>query len=260
MRSSIRWNWIVFYVGLCYLCCYSLPSCITLVQWDIQRLFVLSPSPQTTGRSLLRSGEAFKSNRVRADELYSQSLYHRWEVWSSSHHALLVVPRTWLVYALILLFMRISRLIHRRILCSWRERCTNKWNELFRPRLLSPFLWWNSSCFFEWTSLLQIPLDCRRTKLMANMDTQPIMKRSIKPKTQYSPSEPTVTALYHLVKYDDTRTIVIVANSSVKKRMNNGALMLNDGRTAKLIMSGESLIINELIITGCLYNCRFAII
>lgn len=92
------------------------------------------------------------------------------------------------------------------------------------------------------------------------MDTQPSMKRSIKPKTQYSPSEPTVTALYHLVKYDDTRTIVIVANSSVKKRMNNGALMLNDGRTAKLIMSGESLIINQLIITGCLYNCRFAII
>jgi len=68
---------------------------------------------------------------------------------------------------------------------------------------------------------------------MSSKSTQIIKKRSIKPKTQYSPSNPTTaTTMYHLITYGDTGRIVIVGNSSVKRLANDGIVTLNDGNTA----------------------------
>ena len=78
---------------------------------------------------------------------------------------------------------------------------------------------------------------------MTSMNTQSTDKRSIKPKKQYSPSDPSTTALYHLIRYDDNRTMMIVANSSVKKSMTDGTLILNDNRVAKRIISGRNILI-----------------
>ncbi|CAF4264580.1 unnamed protein product [Rotaria sordida] len=73
---------------------------------------------------------------------------------------------------------------------------------------------------------------------MASTATQIITKRSTKPKAQYSPSSPTVTAKYHLVIYNDTKSILVVGNSSAKRIANDGIMKLNDGRIAKLIIPG----------------------
>ena len=74
---------------------------------------------------------------------------------------------------------------------------------------------------------------------MASARTQFTQRRSIKQKTQYSPSNPCTTALYHLIKYDDTDTIVIVASSSIKQHKSDGTMVLNDNRTAKSMGSGD---------------------
>ena len=75
---------------------------------------------------------------------------------------------------------------------------------------------------------------------MTSTDTQSIKKRSIKPKTQYSPSNPTAATTCHLILYHDTKTMMIVGNSSVKRQMDDDTVVLNDGRKAKLIVSGNS--------------------
>lgn len=56
----------------------------------------------------------------------------------------------------------------------------------------------------------------------------------IKPKAQYSSSSPMLTTMYHLAIYDGTENMRIVENSSVKRLLNDGVVMLNDDRTAKL--------------------------
>lgn len=78
---------------------------------------------------------------------------------------------------------------------------------------------------------------------MTSKKTQILNKRSIKPKTQYSPSNPTTATTYHLILYPDTNNMMIVGNSSIKRQLNNGNIMLNDGQIVKLITSGNSFLI-----------------
>ena len=112
---------------------------------------------------------------------------------------------------------------------------------------------WTDYTFLNECSLFRSP--SAFVQLMASTDTQSTIKRSIKPKTQYSPSEPSIIALYHLINNDDTRTMMIVANSSVKKITNDGAVVLNDNRTAKLIMSGENLRVRQNDEHGLTESC-----
>lgn len=136
--------------------------------------------------------------------------------------------------------------INHRLSCPLLTKCcTDKWNSLFLSRPLAFFIRLNWLYILEWMFSFQIPTNIRSTELMTSTDTQSVIKRSIKPKTQYSPSEPSAIALYHLINNDDTRTMVIVANSSVKKITNGGAVVLNDNRTAKLIMSGENFRVRQ---------------
>lgn len=65
-----------------------------------------------------------------------------------------------------------------------------------------------------------------------------LLKRSVKPKKQYSPSNPQTTAKYHLAIDHDTGNMIIVANSSVKRFADDGTITLNDGRTIEIIVSG----------------------
>jgi hypothetical protein len=74
---------------------------------------------------------------------------------------------------------------------------------------------------------------------MASSAIQIMTKRSIKPKAQYSPSNIPTSTKYHLIIYDDTEHMMIVGNSSVKRLENDGTMVLNNGRTAKLIVSGK---------------------
>jgi len=74
---------------------------------------------------------------------------------------------------------------------------------------------------------------------MASKATQLMAKRSIKPKEQYSPSNIPTSTKYHLIIYDDSEHMMIVGNSSVKRLENDGTMVLNNGRTAKLITSGN---------------------
>jgi hypothetical protein len=64
-------------------------------------------------------------------------------------------------------------------------------------------------------------------------------KRSIKPKTIFSPSNPAEASTYHLIIYSDTNAMTIVGHSSVKRLENNGIMMLNNGRQGQLIISGN---------------------
>ncbi|CAF3224831.1 unnamed protein product [Rotaria socialis] len=73
---------------------------------------------------------------------------------------------------------------------------------------------------------------------MSGKITQIITKRSIKPKAQYSPSNPTTTTKHHLIIFDGTGNMMIVGNSSVKRLERDGTVKLNNGTTAKLIVSG----------------------
>lgn len=73
---------------------------------------------------------------------------------------------------------------------------------------------------------------------MANTLIQSKNKRPVKPRTQYSPSDPPTTAVYHLVKYNDTDTITIVGSSSVKQQVDKATIILSSNRTAKLLYSG----------------------
>ncbi|CAF3738904.1 unnamed protein product [Rotaria socialis] len=73
---------------------------------------------------------------------------------------------------------------------------------------------------------------------MSGKITQIITKRSIKPKAQYSPSNPTATTKHHLIIFDGTGNMMIVGNSSVKRLERDGTVKLNNGTTAKLIVSG----------------------
>lgn len=81
---------------------------------------------------------------------------------------------------------------------------------------------------------------------MDNNDSQMIKKRPKKPKTQYSPSNPTITKTYHLVLYSDTKKMMIIGHSSVKRFINDNKVMLNDGNTAKIIVSGIILIVHSM--------------
>lgn len=83
---------------------------------------------------------------------------------------------------------------------------------------------------------------------MTSKITQIVKKQSIKPKEQYSPSNPTTTPVYHLVAYADTGHMMIVGNSSVKRLLGESTLLLNDGRTGKIIFSGYFflLLFNEI--------------
>ncbi len=74
---------------------------------------------------------------------------------------------------------------------------------------------------------------------MASKTIQILTKRSKKPTTQYSPSNPPPTTKYHLVIYEDTENMMIVGNSSVKRFADDGTMVLSNGRTAKLIVSGD---------------------
>ena len=74
---------------------------------------------------------------------------------------------------------------------------------------------------------------------MASSITQQLTKRLVKQKEQFSPSNPPGTAKYHLIVYDDNGLMMIVGNSSVKRFGNDGLLIMNGGRTAKLIISGN---------------------
>ena len=65
-------------------------------------------------------------------------------------------------------------------------------------------------------------------------------KRTSKPKTQFSPSDPTLTTTHHLIISPGTGNMSIVGHSSVKKFENEGRLLLNDGRRVKLIISGDN--------------------
>ncbi|CAF1026745.1 unnamed protein product [Didymodactylos carnosus] len=77
------------------------------------------------------------------------------------------------------------------------------------------------------------------TFTMANKSTQQSSKgRSIKPKPTYSPSDPITSTKQYLINYDDTRSYSIAGNSGIKRITNDGKVVLNNGRTAKLIMSG----------------------
>ncbi|UJR17709.1 hypothetical protein I4U23_004607 [Adineta vaga] len=73
---------------------------------------------------------------------------------------------------------------------------------------------------------------------MASSITQQVTKRLAKPKEQFSPSNPPGTTKYHLIVYDDNGLMMIVGNSSVKRFENDGSVLMNGGRTAKLITSG----------------------
>ncbi|CAF4374659.1 unnamed protein product [Rotaria magnacalcarata] len=73
---------------------------------------------------------------------------------------------------------------------------------------------------------------------MSGKITQIITKRSIKPKAQYSPSNPTATTKHHVIIFDGTGNMMIVGNSSVKRLERDGTVKLNNGTTAKLIVSG----------------------
>ncbi|UJR18431.1 hypothetical protein I4U23_005336 [Adineta vaga] len=73
---------------------------------------------------------------------------------------------------------------------------------------------------------------------MASNITQQVTKRLAKPKEQFSPSNPPGTTKYHLIVYDDNGLMMIVGNSSVKRFENDGSVLMNGGRTAKLITSG----------------------
>lgn len=86
---------------------------------------------------------------------------------------------------------------------------------------------------------------------MASNAAQITARRAIKPKTQYSPSNTSINAKYHLIMYDDTEDIMIVGNSSVKRVENDGSMALNNGRTAKVIVTGE-------ILQHALEVCEFA--
>ena len=76
---------------------------------------------------------------------------------------------------------------------------------------------------------------------MASNAAQITARRAIKPKTQYSPSNISTNGKFHLIMYDDTEDIMIVGNSSVKRLGNDGSMALNNGRTAKVIVTGEIL-------------------
>ena len=82
-----------------------------------------------------------------------------------------------------------------------------------------------------------------KTLVMASKDPQILNKRLAKPKTQYSPSNPTLTTTYHLIRYTDTQKIMIVGNSSVKRFIDDNTVVLNHGRTADLIVTGNTLFI-----------------
>ncbi|CAF1677132.1 unnamed protein product [Rotaria magnacalcarata] len=73
---------------------------------------------------------------------------------------------------------------------------------------------------------------------MTNNDSQIVKKRAIKPKTQYSPSNPTTATTYHLTFDNDTKQMMIVGHSSIKRFVNDNKAVLNDGHTAKIIASG----------------------
>jgi hypothetical protein len=79
---------------------------------------------------------------------------------------------------------------------------------------------------------------------MTSKATQMASKRSIKPKAQYSPSDPPVITKYHLVIYDGSENMMIVGNSSVKRLADDGTMMLSNGRTAKLLVSGDISLFN----------------
>ena len=74
---------------------------------------------------------------------------------------------------------------------------------------------------------------------MASIAAQMAAKRAVKPKTQYSPSNVSTNAKYHLIIYNDTEYIMIVGNSSVKRFENDGSMVLNNGRTARVIVTGR---------------------
>ena len=74
---------------------------------------------------------------------------------------------------------------------------------------------------------------------MANKAAQMTAKRAVKPKTQYSPSNVSTNAKYHLIIYDDTEDIMIVGNSSIKRFESDGSMVLNNGRTARVIVTGK---------------------
>ncbi|CAF3318181.1 unnamed protein product [Rotaria socialis] len=67
-----------------------------------------------------------------------------------------------------------------------------------------------------------------------------LKKRSIKPKTQYSPSNPTTATTYHLTFDNDTKQMMIVGHSGIKRFVNDNKAVLNDGHTAKIIASVSS--------------------
>ncbi|CAM4761733.1 unnamed protein product [Rotaria magnacalcarata] len=75
---------------------------------------------------------------------------------------------------------------------------------------------------------------------MSGKITQIITKRSIKPKAQYSPSNPTATTKHHVIIFDGTGNMMIVGNSSVKRLERDGTVKLNNGTTAKLIVSDNN--------------------
>lgn len=68
--------------------------------------------------------------------------------------------------------------------------------------------------------------------------TSGVNKRSSKPRTQYSPSDPIATITYHLVKAVGTDNFMIVGNSSVKKFLDDETVVLNSGATSKIVYSG----------------------
>ncbi|CAF1307834.1 unnamed protein product [Adineta ricciae] len=73
---------------------------------------------------------------------------------------------------------------------------------------------------------------------MANNMAQMAQKRSVKPKEQYSPSNPPATTKYHLIVYDDNGMMMIVGNSSIKRFGIDDSVIMNGGRAATLIISG----------------------
>lgn len=76
---------------------------------------------------------------------------------------------------------------------------------------------------------------------MARNVAQITVRRAVEPKTQYSPSNALTNAKYHLIMHDNTDDIMIVGNSSAKRLQNDGSIILNNGRTAKVVMTGEVL-------------------
>ena len=73
---------------------------------------------------------------------------------------------------------------------------------------------------------------------MMSKAAQITAKRAVKPKTQYSPSNVSTNAKYHLIIYNDTNDFMIVGNSSVKQLENDGSMVLNNGRKARVILTG----------------------